>query len=136
MSMKPLLLVLIFFVLAGDKIRIENAWLRPSSRGFNSALYFDVKNGTDFPDTLYKVESDLAKLVQIHETYKKGDKMGMREVKKVGIKPHSIFSFKPGGHHIMLIKLQKDLKEKSSGEVTLYFKSAGKIKLKVPVKKG
>ena len=130
-----LLIILMTFINSPkDKIDIQNAWLRTSGEGMNTAMFFDAVNNTDKPDTLYKVESNLAELVQMHETYTKGDMMGMREVKNVVIKPHSTFKFKPGEHHIMFIKLKRDLKEGEKIKVTLYFKTAGKMKVEVPVK--
>jgi hypothetical protein len=121
--------------LPGDKLSIENAWMRNSLKGMNTALFCEVVNKGIEADTLYKVASDLAELVQIHETYKEGDMMGMREVDKIVIEPNSTFKFKPGAHHIMLIKLKKDLKNGDKGDVILFFRKAGEIKLKVPVKK-
>ncbi len=118
-----------------DKVNIQNAWLRLSGEGMNTAMFFDAVNNSDQPDTLYKVESDLAEMVQMHETFKKDDMMGMREVQNVVVDPHSTFKFKPGAHHIMFINLKKDLKEGEKSDVTFYFKNSGKIKISVPVKK-
>ena len=117
------------------KLKVENAWLRPAAKGMNSAMYFKVVNNSDKPDTLYRAASSAAELVQIHETFKKNGLMGMREVKFIVIKPHSTLTFKPGGYHVMFIKLKKDFKVKSKEEAELYFKNAGEIKVKAVVKK-
>jgi copper(I)-binding protein len=118
-----------------QKIEIKNSWIRNSSAGMNTALFFDVVNSGGEADTLYKAASDLAELTQIHETFMQEDMMGMRQVGNVVIEPNSIFNFKPGAHHIMLIKLKKDLLEGESGDVVLYFKKAGEIKISALVKK-
>ncbi len=130
-----LIFILSLLSIQEEQLQIENAWIRPSSKGMNSALYFDVKNSSDDPAALYKVESDIAKLVEIHETYQNGDKMGMRKVESVVIKGKSTFKFKPGRYHVMLIRLKQDLKEGSEYEFKLFFKSAGEYKIKVPVKR-
>ena len=117
------------------KLKVENAWLRPAAKGMNSAMYFKIVNNSSKPDTLYKAASSTAELVQIHETFKKNGLMGMREVKFIVIKPHSTLTFKPGGYHVMFIKLKKDFKVKSKEEAELYFKNAGEIKVKAVVKK-
>jgi periplasmic copper chaperone A len=130
-------LIILFFVLLNlqeDKILVENNWIRNSAKGMNTALFFDVTNNGEEADTLYKASSDLAELVQIHETYKKGDMMGMREISKVVIEANSTFKFKPRAHHVMLINLKEDLKTGDEGEVTLYFSKAGEIKISSPVK--
>jgi hypothetical protein len=117
------------------KLKVENAWLRPAAKGMNSAMYFKIVNNSSKPDTLYKAASSTAELVQIHETFKKNGLMGMREVKFIVIKPHSTLTFKPGGYHVMFIKLKKDFKVKSKEQAELYFKGAGKIDIKAVVKK-
>ncbi|MEO8398719.1 MAG: copper chaperone PCu(A)C [Ignavibacteriaceae bacterium] len=126
--------LLLFISSPKEKIYIENEWIRSANKGMNTAFYFDVKNDSDKPDTLYKVASDLSEIIQMHETYSNGDMMGMREVKNIVIDPHSTFNFKPGSHHVMLIKLKKNLKDKQTGEITLYFKNAGELKVKAPIK--
>ena len=113
--------LLVIFVLSnftcggnsGNKITIENAWVRISSEGRNTAFYFDLVNEGS-ADTLYKVDSDLAELVEIHETFEQDEMMGMREVGNIPVDANSTFKFKPGGHHVMLIGLKRDL---SAGEV-------------------
>ena len=60
---------------------IKNPWFRPGSINRNSALYFEIYNNTGNNDTLFAAESDLAKVVQVHETYNQGNDMkGMRHV--------------------------------------------------------
>ena len=67
-------------------LSIDDPWIRPANSGTNTALFFKVVNGTDKPDTLYGAESDLAEIVEVHETYQKGaDMMGMRQVDMVEI---------------------------------------------------
>ena len=95
----------------------------------NTALYFDIENSTNQTDTLFSVKSDIAEMVQIHETYEKDGMKGMREVKIVAVKPHSKVEFKPGGLHVMVMNVKNDYKENSSAEFELYFKKKGKIKI-------
>lgn len=128
------LLIFVFFPLQ-EEVSVENAWIRNASKDMNTALFFDLKNNSDMPDTLFKAESSAAELVQIHETFKDGDMMGMREVKEIVIEPNSVFNFKPRAHHVMLIRLKKDLDEGSEEEITLHFRNAGAVTFKAPVKK-
>ena len=119
-----------------QKIDVENAWLRPANKGMNSALYFKVNNNSNIPDTLLKVTSNIAGLIQLHESYLTKGMMGMREVKYVVIKAHSTFTFKEGGYHVMLLFLKKNLKPNSSEIFFLHFKNSGTLKIKALVKKG
>ncbi len=86
------------------------------------------------PDTLYKVTSGAAELVQIHETFMKNGLMGMRQIKYVAVPARSSIIFKPGGYHVMFIKLKKDLKVKKRESAVLYFKSGLKIRVHPVVK--
>jgi len=73
-------------------------------------------------------------MVQMHETFSKNGMMGMRQVKAIPIKSKSTLEFKPGGYHVMVMNLKKDLKKGSLAEFTLHFKYAGDVTVKAPVK--
>lgn len=117
-----------------SSIKITDPWIRPAAESSNTALFFIVENKSNTPDTLIAAKSSLAQVIEVHETFKKGDMMGMREVKAVPIPPNSKVQFKPRDLHVMLIKLNKDMKVKDEGEVTLVFKNAGEIKVKAVVR--
>ena len=125
------ILLAILFVLfpPEDKIKIKDAWMRPSSEKMATALYFIIENKSETADTLYQVDSDLAERVEIHETYSEGEMMGMRKVDFIIIEGNSSFELKPGAHHIMLMKLKKDINDGDTGEFVLHFKQAGEIKV-------
>lgn len=131
--MKYFLLLAFIFIQGGNKIIIKDAWMRPAPETFNSALYCTVINNGDKADTLYKAESEVSDDVQIHETYKKGDMTGMRPVENLVIAPHDSVVFKPGGYHIMLMKLNENAVVNNYKSVSLFFKVAGQIKVKAKV---
>lgn len=131
------ILFAILFVLfpSEETLNIKDAWMRPSSEKMATALYFVIENKTETADTLYQVDSDLAERVEIHETYSEGEMMGMRKVDFIVIEGNSSFTLKPGAHHIMLMKLKKDIKDGDKGEFVLHFKQAGEIKITATAKK-
>ena len=116
------------------KIKIENAWVRPDGKGMNSALYFNISNNGMKTDDLYKITSTSAELVQMHETIIKNGLAEMKEVKSVSIPTNMLVEFKPGGYHVMLIGLKKDLKAGEKIIFFFYFKRAGRIRLSATVK--
>jgi copper(I)-binding protein len=136
--MKYISVLFLFFVLtlsAQEKIAVEikEAWIRPAAAGMNTALFFKVTNHTESVDTLFDASSDAADLVEVHETYVDGDKMGMRRT-KAEIKQGETVEFKPRSLHVMFIKLLKDMKIGDTQEVTLHFKNAGDVKITAEVK--
>ena len=133
--MNIILVILFFIIPPEDKIKINDPWVRPSSEGMATALYFTIENSGEEADTLYKVESDISKRVEIHETYQSGEMMGMREVEMIVIDPNSSFELKPGSHHIMVMKLIRDIPIGDEADFTLYFRNAGKISITAEAKK-
>ena len=133
--MKYFLLLAFIFLQGGNGITVKNSWMRPAPVSFNTAFYFTVVNSGDQPDTLYKASSDISDDVQIHETYKKDDMMGMRPVKNLVIAPHDSVMFRPGGYHVMIMNLKQDVSAGQTKNVTLFFKSAGEVKVEAAVGK-
>ncbi len=118
----------------GGKLEVKDGWVRPAGKGMNTAFYFKAINNSDKADTLLSVKSDVAKMVQMHETFSKNGMMGMRQVKAIPINAKSTLEFKPGGYHVMVMNLKKDLKKGSLAKFTLHFKYAGDVTVKAPVK--
>jgi copper(I)-binding protein len=133
--MNAILVLLLLFFPPEDKLKIKDAWMRPSSEKMATALYFTIENTTDRADTLFQVDSDLAERVEIHETYSEGDMMGMRKTEMIVIEGGNSFDLKPGAHHIMLMKLKKDVKDGDEAKFILHFKQAGEMKITAIAKK-
>jgi len=118
----------------GDDIVIKDQWIRPGAEKMATALYFTLENVGGQPDTLYDIDSDVSKTIQIHETYSNGDVMGMREIDKILIEPESSVKFEPGGKHIMVMRLKRDIKKGDRIEFKLYFRRAGVISITAKAK--
>jgi copper(I)-binding protein len=124
-----LLAVLLLIFNLGEDIIIKDQWIRPGAEKMGTALYFTLENSGSEADTLFAVETDIAKMVQIHETYSNGDVMGMREIGKIIIEPESLVKLEPGGKHIMVMRLKKDIKKGDEVEFKLHFRKAGEISI-------
>ena len=133
--MNVILAILFFIIPPEDKIKINDPWVRPSSDGMATALYFTIENSGEEADTLYKVESEISNRVEIHETYKSGDMMGMREVEMIVVESNSSFELKPGSHHIMVMKLTRDIPIGDEVGFLLHFKRAGEINITAEARK-
>ncbi len=133
--MNILLAILFILFPPEDKTKIKDAWMRPSSEKMASALYFTIENTGESADTLFKVDSDIAERVEIHETYTEGEMMGMRKVDMIVIEGGKSFELKPGAHHVMLMKLKKNINDGDNGEFVIHFKQAGEIKITAKARK-
>jgi hypothetical protein len=105
------------------KMTLQNPWVRLAGKGMNTAMFLEIVNSTILNDTLISVDSDVAELVEIHETYRsENDMMGMRRVEYVEIPAGQKVTLKPMSLHVMLISLKNDLLLGDSVKATMNFK--------------
>lgn len=136
-------------------IRVVDAWARPTTMkamgdshghgesksggmamdGPVSAAYMLIENSGP-ADKLLSASADVAGVTEIHETKDMGNgMMGMQPVQGgLDIPANGSVTLKPGGYHIMLMKLKQDLTPGQTIKLTLTFQSGGEITLDVPVK--
>ncbi len=123
------------FELPDDGVQIVDAWARPGRDNGVSAIYMHVLNGSAVTDTLIAFSSPVAGLVELHETFDRGDgMMGMRESEEPFFPARSVVSMQPGGLHVMLMQLNRALSEGDEVELILTFSEAGEITITAPVR--
>lgn len=121
---------------AQDAIKIESAWARrapaghaPSGAGHathgNGAVYVTLSNQGTTADAVVSATSDAAEKVELHETRNEGGVMVMRPLARFDVPAGGKLEMKPGGHHVMLLGLKRDLKPGQRVKVTLTFEKAG-----------
>ena len=124
----------------GAQMQVEGAWarraalLKGAAGSGNSAVYALLVNAGNAPDALVAAASDAAGTVEIHESFLESGMMMMRAVRKIDVPAGSKVEMKPGGYHVMLINLKRDLKAGETISVTLQFEKAGKIPVTATVK--
>lgn len=118
------------------KIRVDDAWARRAvmirstdANAFTGtgAVYATLVNAGAKGDALLSVTTDAASVAEIHETFQEGGLSRMREVTRIDVAPGKKVELKPGGYHVMLINLTRDLKAGETIQVTLMFQNAGRI---------
>ena len=126
----------------GVKVRIEGAWARraPMMKGDsiagsgNGAVYLTVVNSGSVSDDVIAASSDAAATVELHESYEESGMMMMRPISKLGVPAGGKLEMKPGGYHLMLINLKRELKAGQVINLTLVLQKAGRIPVKAKVK--
>ncbi len=136
---KTLILLLILLITSAcgisDGIVVLDAWARPGFRGDNSAVYLRINNPTDQGDGLIGANSDVAGGAEIHlSSMDAAGTMTMERQDLVVIPAKDSVELAPGGLHIMLVNLGKDLSVGDTFPVTLEFQRAGDITIEVEVK--
>lgn len=125
-------------------VSIEDDWARPGFEGDNAAAYMEIRNDSDEDVALISASSDIAAMVEIHQTRlespedqdnhddaadnsEHGDDrhdqgmMIMEEVESVIAPAGSSVLLEPGGYHVMFMGLTRDLEPGDSFSLTLHF---------------
>jgi len=102
--------------------------------GGNGAVYMNLRNTGQENDALVGASSDAAESVELHESIREGDVMRMRPVTKLAVPGGGALEMKPGGLHIMLINLKRDLRPGERIHVALTFEHGAPVSLEVPVR--
>lgn len=118
-----------------NMVTLRDAWARPGIAGGTSAIYFVLENPGSADDSLLSSSSDVAEAAELHlSEMSSDDTMSMHHQMSVPIPAGEEVAFEPGGLHVMLINLQRDLNEGETISLVLKFKNAGEMQLEVPVK--
>jgi hypothetical protein len=129
-------------------IRLENPWARRApamahgagghgmpahGAGGNGAVYVTIVN-PGAPDALLAAATSAAATVELHEVVQEGGVMKMRPLPRFEVPGGGRLEMKPGGYHIMLLGLTRDLKPGDTVNVTLTFDKAGRMTVDAPVR--
>lgn len=102
--------------------------------GAMSAIYMTIHNTGSEADRLIKAQSDAAQVVEIHTMEEKDGVMTMHPVDGIDVPANGDAELKPGGFHVMLIGLTRDLTIGEQVTVTLTFEKAGDVTLQADVR--
>jgi copper(I)-binding protein len=117
-------------------IIISDLWARPTiGKMENSAIYLVLINEGQKSDFLINAETDVARKIEIHKTISNNDISSMVHINKVAIPGKTTVKFSPGGLHIMILGVAKELREGDKFPLSLTFEYAGKIEVEVLVQK-
>jgi copper(I)-binding protein len=120
---------------AADEVRAEGAFARAVPPGqTNSAAFMILTNGGDGDHALTTAESNVSKVGELHTHRMEEGMMKMRRVEKIDLPAGETVKLEPGGLHVMLIGLEKQLEEGEDVEITLVFEDGSRSTLTAPVK--
>ena len=112
---------------AGD-LKLEQPWTRATPPNAPGGAYLTITNTGAAADYLVSVSSPLAGKAEIHEMKMDDGVMSMRPLKDgLAIPPGETTLLKPGGFHIMLMKLERPIKKGEAVPITLRFERAGEV---------
>lgn len=116
------------------EIAIEKSWARASvgvSRP--TAAYLTIRNEGSKPDVLVSVTTSVSGVAEVHQMTMTDGIARMGPAGAVEIPAGREVALKPGGLHVMLMKLKQPLNEGETFTLTLAFKGVGPVDVPVPV---
>ena len=104
------------------EINITDNWVRAAAEGQEvGAAYMTITSASD--TSLIKVESSVSDSVEIHSMSMENGVMKMRMLEQLDLKANTPNKLAPGGFHLMLFDLKKQLKAGETVSFTLHFKN-------------
>lgn len=121
---------------AAKAIAVEAPWVREAPPGARVlGAYMTLVNGSDQADRLLSVSSPLAGEVEIHRMTVKNGMMDMEPISFLTVPARGEVKLQPGGLHLMIYGMKRDLKEGDRLPMELKFEHAGTITVDFPVRK-
>jgi len=99
------------------------------------AVYLVLRNEGGQEDALVGGETPVAEAVELHQTTRNEEGVvTMRRVERVPLPPGKEVAFQPGGLHLMLIRLRRDLRPGDTFPLTLRFEAGEPLTVQVEVR--
>lgn len=102
-----------------------------------TGAFMVIENAGDTPDQLIAVtvSPQIAGAVELHETtVSENDVMQMRPVQAIEVPARGSVELRPGGYHIMLLNVQRDLNAGDTVVLTLSFASGASLDVTATVR--
>jgi len=113
-------------------LKVEDVWVRATVPNQHATGVF-MRLTSPTAGRLVAVESDAAKHVEVHEMAMQDDVMKMRQVPAIDLPAGQAVELKPGGYHVMLIDLAKQITPGDHVPLTLIVEDAKQQQHRVPV---
>jgi len=121
---------------AADSITIVDPYIRAMPPGQKvTAMFMSMDNSSSSLQDLVSVDTTASEHAELHEHKMIDGMMKMGQVEKISIDANGSAALKPGGYHIMLIGLKKDLQPGEMVDIKLTFKDGSSKTVKTEVKK-
>lgn len=117
-------------------LEVVGAWSRPAAAGMTGAGYMTVENHGQRDQTLVRVETAVARKVEMHRTVVHAGVARMEPIGRLTVPARGEARFEPGGQHLMLIGLSRPLRAGERVPATLVFASGVTVKAELIVGPG
>ncbi len=107
---------------AAQVISVKDAYIRAMPPGQKvTAMFMTLDNHSATQHALLAAKGTVSEAIELHEHKHENGMMTMRQVEKIEIPANGNAALEPGGYHVMLIGLKKNLKPGDKVAIQLLF---------------
>ncbi len=118
-----------------EKPVVGQAWVREVIPGQEAtAAYLVIESRDHEADALIGASCDAAGTVEIHTMKNQAGMMVMKKLDRLPLAPGGKIVLAPGGNHLMLFGLKRDLRAGDHVRLKLTFQAAGEVEVDASVK--
>lgn len=126
----------VFAGTAADDISVLDPYVRAMPPGQpTSAGFLGLQNNSDQDHALVAAEGDFARVLELHTHTMIDGMMHMDQLEEINVLAGKVVMLQPGGLHLMIMGLKKDLMPGETVSITLVFEDGSKKHLDLPVRK-
>ena len=119
-----------------DRVIPIEPYVRAMAPGQTStAAFMTLRNASSTDHAVVSAESPAAGIVELHTHVMEDGMMRMRQVERIEVPARGMTVLKPGGLHVMLMRVEGTLKHGDKVSVTLVFEDGSKKEIEAPVRK-
>jgi copper(I)-binding protein/putative copper export protein len=115
-------------------LSVRDAFAYPALLGSTGGVFLALENSTAQGDRLVGATTEVARAVELHRTMMDGDVASMESQLSYELPAGGRLEFAPGGDHLMLIDLHRDLTTGERFAITLQFASGRQVVAEVTVR--
>ena len=127
------LLLAVPAIASAQSIQVDHPWARATSPSAKTGGVFMTLIDTGAPDKLVSAASPVAGMVEVHRTVEENGVMKMLPVAAIDLETGKKVQLAPGGYHVMLMDLKRQLKVGETFPITLTFAQAAPMTVTVKV---
>ncbi len=121
---------------AAQSVSVVDPYVRAVAPGQqSSAAFMRLRNDGDAGHALVSADSAAARIVELHTHVKVDGMMSMRQIERIDIPSGEETVLEPGGLHVMLIDLTRQLEAGDDVSITLVFQDGSEKAIRAPVRK-
>ncbi|MEM8645648.1 MAG: copper chaperone PCu(A)C [Pseudomonadota bacterium] len=115
------------------QVMIKDTWARVTLQSRPAAAYMKIHNMGETADKIVAVSSPIAERVELHTHSMDDGVMRMRKVEEIALPPKGHTELKPGGLHLMIFGLKREIKKGEMLPLQLTLKEAGEVEIMAKV---